>query len=105
MKKTLVIDVTVDKMKKQFIASHADMMADDDEFALDHGQSFVDGLTTLINRDVTGIRKMFRDGVTFTLVDICKLDNTLFATRLPLELRVWDGDNLIMVLTDKEVNY
>jgi len=104
MKKTLLIDVTVDKMKKQFIASHADMMADDDEFALASGQSFVDGLTTLINRDVTGIRKMFRDGVTFTLVDICKLD-TPIATRLPLELRVWDGDDLIMVLTDKEVNY
>jgi len=104
MKKTLLIDVTVDKMKKQFIASHADMMADDDEFALAHGQSFVNGLESLINRDLTGIRKMFRDGATFTLVDISKLD-TPIATRLPLELRVWDGDDLIMVLTDKEVNY
>lgn len=104
MKKTLIVDADIDKMKKQFIASHADMMTDDDEFALAHGQSFVDGLATLINRDVTGIRKMFRDGATFTLVDISKLD-TPIETRIPLELRVWDGDNLIMVLTDKEVNY
>lgn len=104
MKKTLVIDADIDKMKKLFIDSHADMMRDDDEFALAHGQSFIDGLKTIINRDVTGIRKMFRDGTTFTLVDISKLD-TPIATHLPLELRIWDGDNLLAVLTDSEVNY
>jgi hypothetical protein len=101
--KTLLVDLQVKDMYKSFLASHNDMFADDFEFFQAHSQDFIDGMEALGTKDVKGIRQMFRDGATFAMMDINKLD------KVPAdgnsEVRIWDDGKLLMVLVNDEVNY
>jgi hypothetical protein len=79
------------------------MMRDDFEFFLTHKNDFVTGTLALGTKDVDAIRKMFHSGETFTLINIQEIEEA--NSDFPLEVRVWDGDDLLMVLLNNEVNY
>jgi hypothetical protein len=102
--KTVIVDVQLDDMYRQYIECCADIYTHDFEaFRNDH-VNFCRNLLFIGQKDKNGIRQMFHEGYTAMLVPMNHIDVVPRRTK-PLELRVWDDQELLMVLTDDEVNY
>jgi len=102
--KTVVVDVQIQDMYCQFIRCMSDMFKDDFECFKNSYKSFCEVAFHLGTKNVVGIRKAFNDGYTCCLVPMDNIDNASVRVK-PLELRIWNDDELLMVLTAREISY
>ena len=118
----ITIKATIEEMAERIIASMSDMIHDaiKDNSPLEVTgtmEEAQDILAVFARRDKNGIRQLFEDGNTFRLLnqnDIKLIEKSDEGTALyglegrgfeDYEVRVYDGDKLLLVVIYDEINY